>query len=131
MKPIYLSMLLWGMTTATAEEVYSVDRYIPTNLELAFKNEDKIYAEVSDFKIEHFVLMSSETGLRQAVITLTNHAAGRRSLQAEHLLATLADGSRVFPELTKLNFEGGQTLTLTADFGQSDFPILTVNTREH
>lgn len=112
-----------------AEEVISVDRVVPNSVELAFPNESNIQPEQSDFSVNNFVLMSNDSGERWAVVTLTNRASGRRSLTNKHLMAIVADGQRIAPMELLQSFKANETLSLTINFGESKFPLLSVYSR--
>lgn len=109
-----------------AAEVLTVDRAINKNIELSFSNDKHRQAKKSDFNLVNYVLMSSETGQRWAVVTLTNSSSGNRIFESEHLLALFADGSRITPQAHKVNFAGHETQSITLSFGEHKFPILTI-----
>ena len=60
---------------------------------------------------------------------MTNQSSGRRELEAKHLVALFADGSRHNPTEFKRTFKGNETQSITLNFGESKFPILSIYTR--
>ncbi|WNC68635.1 hypothetical protein RI845_00460 [Thalassotalea nanhaiensis] len=111
---------------ADESEVLNVERSVSASIELSFPNENNIEPEESDFEIVNYVLMGNEIGERFAVITLQNTSSGNRVLENKHLMALFADGNRRNPSDIKLNFEGNEMQSITASFGESKFPILSV-----
>ena len=115
---------------ASQSEVINVERVVTEELKIAFPNDKNIRAQASDFEIKNYVMMSNEKGERWAVLTLTNESTGTRSLEQYHLLATFADGERRSPNEFKLNFQGRETQSVTVNFGENKFPILTIQTEQ-
>lgn len=111
------------------EDVISVDRVVPNSIELAFPNERNIEPELSDFQINNFILMSNDEGERFAVVTIKNLSSGSRTLNHSHLMAQVSNGARINPLPFKHAFNGDETVSLTINFGESKFPLLTVYTR--
>jgi hypothetical protein len=120
-------ILLSFYTSANETNVLTVDRTVTHHLELAFPNEKNLKAKDSDFELINYVLMSNDLGERWAVITLNNTSTGNRVLEHEHLMALFADGKRNNPPAFKVNFEGHETQSVTVSFGESKFPILSIN----
>ncbi|WP_199611383.1 hypothetical protein [Flocculibacter collagenilyticus] len=118
---------------ANAEEsdVLNVDRSVASSLKLSFPNDKRIEPKTSGFNIENYVLMSNEKGERWAVITATNKAWGRRSLEHHHLMALFANGERSTPLTYRLDFEANETQSFTVSFGENKFPILSIYTRKN
>jgi len=114
---------------ANEADVLTVDRVVSKNLELAFPNDKNLQANPSDFALVNYVIMSNELGERWAVLTLTNTAAGNRTLEHVDIMALFADGERKNPHELKLNFEGRETQSITVSFGESKFPILSLSVR--
>lgn len=110
-------------------ETLTVDQTIMNAQVINFPNDNGIYPEKSDFEIIHSVSLSNESGGRWATITLTNRSSGRRILKSDHILATLANGSRRFPHIGEHILAGNETLSITVSFGNSIFPILQLSTR--
>ena len=123
-----LGLLTVSDAFAAQNEVINVERVVTEELNLAFPNDKNIYANSSDFKISNYVMMSNDKGERWAVLTLSNTSRGSRTLESSHLLATFADGERRSPQEFKLNFQGGETQSITVTFGEYQFPILAINT---
>lgn len=97
---------------------------------ITFPNDDKVRPEKSDFKLLHQVIMSNNHGERWATITLNNTAHGKRIFQSKNILALFADGSRRFPLNYEQEFKAQQVLSLTLNFGFSQFPIVRIIARE-
>jgi hypothetical protein len=129
LKRMSLILLVCTFGAHSGEEVLSIDRVVPNSFNLAFPNESNIQPEQSDFSVNNFVLMSNDSGERWAVVTLTNMASGRRSLTNKHLMAIVADGQRIAPLEFLQSFKADETLSLTINFGESKFPLLSVYSR--
>lgn len=125
----YLALLILPIAAMAADDVISVDRAIPYSSELAFPNEQNLAPEISDFSVNNVTLMSNDAGERWAVLTITNDASGRRTIQHKHLMGLVANGERVHPAEFSQSFNGGETLSLTVYFGESKFPLLSVYSR--
>lgn len=129
LKIIFSTFLLLSFSSnATETEVLTVDRVVPSNLELAFPNDKNIEPKSSDFDLINFVVMSNEVGERWAVVTLTNASTGSRVLDNSHLMALFANGKRKSPQAFKISFEPKETQSITVSFGGNKFPILSINT---
>ncbi|MBE8167187.1 MAG: hypothetical protein HAW66_02305 [Shewanella sp.] len=126
---IYWLFLLLPFQALANDEPLSLDRIVPSNFTLAFPNEDNIRPSVSTFEVNNFALMSNEIGERWAIVTLTNQASGRRTVNQKHLMALVANGQHITPFEISQPFKAGETLSLTIYFGVSKFPILTVFSR--
>lgn len=129
-----INLLLAGLLLSTPlhanNEVLSVDRGSLQGMEFMFENDAKITPKASDFTIKNAVMMSSEGGTRVAVVTIRNDASGSRILQAEHVMALFADGTRLSPTsvVDNLKLEDGEQRSITLSFGSNSFPILAVYT---
>lgn len=128
-KSTLLSLLIVAFSGAASDDALSVDRVVPADLTLAFPNDNHQQPDLSDFTVQHFVLMSNDAGERWAVVTLANNANGNRSLSDKHLMAILANGQRITPQPFTQMFRAGETLSLTLYFGDSKFPLLSVYAR--
>ena len=115
------------ISSANETEVLTVDRVVSKNVVLAFPNDKNLKPKSSDFELLNYVIMSNDIGERWAVLTLTNTSSGNRMLEQSHLMALFADGERKNPLAFKLNFEGEETQSITVSFGESKFPILSIN----
>lgn len=94
-----------------------------------FPNDSHIFADKSEFRLLHTIIMSNTKGERWATVTVTNKASGRRSFHQDQILALLADGSRRFPLSFSRDFKSGETASVLVNFGPSQFPILRIMTR--
>jgi hypothetical protein len=128
-KRIFWLLFAASFTSYANDDALSIDRVVPQNFELAFPNESNIQPEQSDFKINSFALMSNDEGERWAVVTATNLASGKRSLSQKHIMAIVANGKRVAPSEFLYSFNAHETLSLTINFGESKFPLLSVYSR--
>lgn len=115
---------------ANQNNVINIERVVTQDLLIAFPNDKNIRAQSSDFEIKNYVMMSNDQGERWAVLTLANESTGARTLEQYHLLATFADGERRNPYEFKLNFQGRETQSVTVNFGENKFPILTIQTEQ-
>lgn len=124
-----LMFLFVSVSKAADSDALSVDRFIPDDVETSFPNDKELFPQESDFEVINYLLMSSESGERQALVTLKNLSAGSRIFKNEQILALFADGRRRTPLTTTQSFEGHETLSVILSFGVSRFPILEVYTK--
>lgn len=110
-------------------EVFNVDRIVSDDLVLNFTNDRGIQPDISDFNVQHYVLMSNEKGDRRAVVTLENRSSGSRIFQSAQLMALMADGRRLSPQAYKQKFKAGERISMTLSFGSHVDPILKIYTR--
>lgn len=129
LKKMLMTLLACSFCSHADEDVLTIDRVVSGSIELAFPNEQNLQPEQSDFEINNFVLMSNEAGERWAVVTLTNQASGRRALTHKQLMAIVADGRRVAPIEFLQSFKANETLSVTINFGNIKFPLLSVYSR--
>lgn len=122
-------ILLLSFKLSATSEVLTLDKVNVQDIEFAFENDRNLFPDVSEFKINHTVLMSNEIGERWGVLTITNQSSGRRQLQDKHIMALFADGTRHIPTDFKQVFNGNETQSITLNFGQHKFPILSIYTR--
>jgi len=104
----------------------SIDRVVTNAENIMFANEPNIKPKAGNFSLLHYVLMSNEQGERWAVATIKNLSSGNRRFEHGHLMALFADGQRKIPEPVKQNFKGDEVLSLTLNFSESKFPILSL-----
>ncbi|MGJ8680007.1 hypothetical protein [Paraglaciecola sp.] len=114
------------ITNANENEVLNVDRSVSKHIEFSFPNNKGIRPKHSDFELINYVIMSNDLGERWAVLTLTNTSSGNRVLEQDHIMATFANGVRKSPLEFKLNFGGNEIQSITVSFGESKFPILSI-----
>lgn len=122
-------LLLFSLCSVAADDTLSIDKMVPQTEVFAFANDANVQPELGDFEVNNTVLMSNEKGERFAVVTISNLASGRRTITEKHLLALLANGTRIAPEAFQQPMLGQQTLSLTVAFGEHKFPILQVYSR--
>lgn len=125
----FILLSLVSVTALADNEALSIETRLPAGFELAFPNESNTQPEISDFTIVNFVPMSNEEGERWVVITVTNTASGRRTLNQNHLMALVADGSRIHPQELSQSILANETLSIVINFGISKFPLLNVYSR--
>jgi hypothetical protein len=126
---ISIISLIAGFGLAVKNDVLSLDRVDVSQVKFAFANDLNVYPDESDFAIDHFVLMSNTNGERWGILTITNQSSGRREFKAKHIMALFADGSRYSPINFQQPFNGNETQSITLNFGENKFPILSVYTR--
>lgn len=126
---VSILLLVASFGLAAKNDVLSLDRVDVSQVKFAFENDANVYPDESEFAIDHFVLMSNDNGERWGILTITNQSSGRRELQAKHIMALFADGSRYSPVNFKQPFNGNETQSITLNFGENKFPILSVYTR--
>lgn len=128
-KSLFLIFTLMLANIAIAnDDVLAIDRVVDKNVQIAFPNDDNMSPRRSEFELLNFVLMSSESGERWAVVTLKNTSTGKRIFEQDQLMALLANGTRIYPQEIKQTFEGGEVISLNVHFGKKQFPILNITT---
>jgi len=90
------------------------------------EDDEAVYPDKSDFSILEYVLMSSDSGERFALITLVNKSAGQRIFTQDHVVAILGNCKTVRPMPIEKRFASAETLTLRVAFGIHKFPILKI-----
>ena len=130
MKFITMVFLLLASSFSLANELspLMIDRSVSNSVDWTFPNDDKIKPKASDFQIINYALMSSVSGERLSALTVKNTSSGSRQLEAEHIMALFADGSRLSPVANNLHFKGKETQSITVSFGEHKFPILAIYT---
>lgn len=106
----------------------SLDRSLPGDFEEFFPNDENIFPEESDFQVVNFLLLSSDSGERQALVTLENLSISNRIFRDEHIMCLFADGERRTPLEFKRSFKGREVVSVALSFGVSRFPLLGVYT---
>lgn len=131
-----LAVLALGLTafSAAAENrlpsgALTIDRQVEPEENISFPNERNIHPVPSDFRVISYILMSSEAGERWAAVTFENAANGQRVLNNNNVMALFANGDRRQPLEFNRKFEANERYTLTLNFGQRKFPVLTVYTQ--
>ncbi|ASI93047.1 MULTISPECIES: hypothetical protein [Vibrio] len=127
-------LLIWSLAVtlpvmSMEYETLSIDQPAIHYSELAFPNSDNIQPNRSDFSINNYVLMSSESGERWAVVTVTNTSSAKRTINQTQLVAILANGERIFAEDFHESVGPNKTTSLTINFGWNKFPILSIYSR--
>ncbi|AYV23354.1 MULTISPECIES: hypothetical protein [Vibrio] len=126
---LLLSIALTSPVRSMEYETLSIDQPAIHYSELAFPNNDNIQPNRSDFSVNNYVLMSSESGERWAVITVTNTSSAKRTINQTQLVAILANGERIFAEDFHESVSPNKTTSLTINFGWNKFPILSIYSR--
>lgn len=125
------SWLLLALLTASAQ-AYEPDRdqilrFEPSpfqNIELNCQRDKDVVPRRSDLQLDHYALLASDNGERVATITLTNAAGGQRMFNQEHIVAIMADCSRIYPLAFELTLAAGQQETVQIYFGRRAQPVL-------
>jgi hypothetical protein len=94
------------------------------NLELNCQRDKDVVPRRSDLLLDHYALLASDNGERVATITVTNGAGGQRMFNQEHLVAIMADCSRIYPLSFELTLGAGQQETFQIYFGRRAQPVL-------
>jgi hypothetical protein len=94
------------------------------NLELNCQRDKDVAPRRSDLLLDHYALLASDNGERVATITVTNGAGGQRMFNQEHLVAIMADCSRIYPLSFELTLGAGQQETFQIYFGRRAQPVL-------
>jgi hypothetical protein len=127
---LVFNCLIHSVATKAEEPPLVPDEAIIGGELINFANDEKIFADRSDFTIVHSVHMSNIEGERWATITVANTASGKRILSNQHLLALFADGSRRYPLHFSEEFKARETKSLLIRFETDRFPILKIMTRQ-
>jgi hypothetical protein len=117
---------------STSAQAYEPDRdqvlrFEPSpfqNVELNCQRDKDIVPRRSDLLLDHYALLASDNGERMATITVTNGAGGQRMFNQEHLVAIMADCSRIYPLSFELTLGAGQQETFQIYFGRRAQPVL-------
>jgi len=117
---------------STSAQAYEPDRdqvlrFEPSpfqNLELNCQRDKDVVPRRSDLLLDHYALLASDNGERVATITVTNGAGGQRMFNQEHLVAIMADCSRIYPLSFELTLGAGQQETFQIYFGRRAQPVL-------
>ena len=94
------------------------------NVELNCQRDKDVVPRRSDLLLDHYALLASDNGERMATITVTNGAGGQRMFNQEHLVAIMADCSRIYPLSFELTLGAGQQETFQIYFGRRAQPVL-------
>ena len=111
-----------------SSDILSIDKPAISVSDLYFPDSQDIQPDKSDFKILSTLLLSSKSGKRVATITLKNLSSGQRILTNKQILAVFANGQKKAPLTFKQTFSGNQKISLSLNFGISNYPILDVYT---
>lgn len=117
---------------STSAQAYEPDRdqvlrFEPSpfqNVELNCQRDKDVVPRRSDLLLDHYALLASDNGERMATITVTNGAGGQRMFNQEHLVAIMADCSRIYPLSFELTLGAGQQETFQIYFGRRAQPVL-------
>ena len=123
---ILLVMISAPVAAEDADKTLKLDNNPFKNIEVFCENQDDIKPSENDFKLIDYHTMSSDRGERQVIVTIKNTSSGGRSLNSSHFVATLGNCQYIKPIKFERKFMGKEVLTLTLDFGYSQYPILQV-----
>lgn len=127
MKKWLLLALLSTSVQAYEPDRDQVLRFEPSpfqNLELNCKRDKDVVPRRSDLLLDHYALLAADNGERVATITVTNGAGGQRMFNQEHIVAIMADCSRIYPLSFELTLGAGQQETFQIYFGRRAQPVL-------
>lgn len=116
----------------TSAQAYEPDRdqvlrFEPSpfqDVQLNCQRDKDIVPRRSDLILDNYALLAADNGDRVAIITVTNGAGGQRMFNQEHLVALMADCSRIFPQAFELSLAAGQQTTVQIYFGRRVQPVL-------
>ncbi len=119
---------------STSAQAYEPDRdqilrFEPSpfqNVELNCQRDKDVVPRRSDLLLDHYALLAADNGERVATITVTNGAGGQRMFNQEHLVAIMADCSRIYPLSFELTLAAGQQETFQIYFGRRAQPVLQI-----
>lgn len=123
----WLLALLCSSVHAYEPDRDQVLRFEPSpfqGVELNCQRDKDIVPRRSDLLLDNYALLAADNGERVAIITVTNGAGGQRMFNQEHLVAIMADCSRIYPQSFELTLAAGQQQTLQIYFGRRVQPVL-------
>ncbi|KAF7764194.1 hypothetical protein PCIT_b0121 [Pseudoalteromonas citrea] len=128
----WLTLIFAAGNVVAENDVYNFDTIqtlMPAN---TFENDARVYPKPSDFSIIRAMPMSTQAGDRAALIVIKNMASGQRIFDTKHIVAIIADGTRVFGNLpdTRIKLAGHEQTTIKLEFGTFDYPIVSLYTSE-
>jgi limonene-1,2-epoxide hydrolase len=128
----WLTLILATGHAFAENDVYNFDTIQTLMPASAFENEARIHPKPSDFSIVRAIPMSTQNGDRAALVVIKNMASGQRILDSKHIVAIIADGTRVFGNLTdaKVKLAGQEQITIKLEFGTFDYPIVSLYTSQ-
>jgi hypothetical protein len=117
---------------STSAQAYEPDRdqilrFEPSpfqNIELNCQRDKDVVPRRSDLLLDHYALLAADNGERVATVTVTNSAGGQRMFNQEHIVAIMADCSRIYPLSFELTLGAGQQETFQIYFGRRAQPVL-------
>ena len=127
MKQWLLIALLSASVQAYEPDRDQILRFEPSpfqNIELNCHPQKDVVPRRSDLILDHYALLAADNGERVATITVTNSAGGQRMFNQEHIVAIMADCSRIYPLSFELTLAAGQQETFQIYFGRRAQPVL-------
>jgi hypothetical protein len=127
MKKCLLLALLSNTAQAYEPDRDQILRFEPSpfqNLELSCQRDKDVVPRRSDLILDHYALLAADNGERVATITVTNGAGGQRMFNQEHIVAIMADCSRIYPLSFELTLGAGEQETFQIYFGRRAQPVL-------
>lgn len=117
---------------STSAQAYEPDRdqilrFEPSpfqNIELNCQRDKDVVPRRSDLLLDHYALLAADNGERVATVTVTNSAGGQRMFNQEHIVAIMADCTRIYPLSFELTLGAGQQETFQIYFGRRAQPVL-------
>lgn len=127
MKKCLLLALLSTSAQAYEPDRDQILRFEPSpfqNIELNCQRDRDVVPRRSDLILDHYALLAADNGERVATITVTNGAGGQRMFNQEHIVAIMADCSRIYPLSFELTLGAGEQETFQIYFGRRAQPVL-------
>lgn len=127
MKKWLLPVLVSASTQAYEPDRDQILRFEPSpfqNTELNCQRDKDVVPRRSDLVLDHYALLAADNGERVATVTVTNSAGGQRMFNQEHIVAIMADCSRIYPLSFELTLAAGQQETFQIYFGRRAQPVL-------
>ncbi|TMP41038.1 hypothetical protein CWB96_07775 [Pseudoalteromonas citrea] len=128
----WLTLIIATGSAVAENDVYNFDTIQTLMPASAFENDARIYPKPSEFSIVRAIPMSTQAGERAALVVIKNMASGQRIFDTKHIVAIMADGTRVFGNLTdaRVKLAGHEQTTIKLEFGPFDYPIVSLYTSE-
>ena len=94
------------------------------NVQLSCERDKNIVPKRSELQLDNYALLAADNGERVAIVTLTNSAGGQRIYNQDHIVAVMADCTRIFPQEFEIRLAPRQQTTLQLHFGRTLQPVL-------
>tara|TARA_R110002126_G_scaffold12196_28_gene53295 strand:+ start:3810 stop:4211 length:402 start_codon:yes stop_codon:yes gene_type:complete len=94
------------------------------DVQLNCERDKDVVPKRSDLQLDNYALLAADNGERVAIVTLTNGAGGQRIFNQDHIVAVMADCTRLFPQQFEIRLAPRQQTTLQIHFGRTLQPVL-------